>query len=91
MHSPGNRRHVIEHGGRAERVNVVYNWVDADRIRPGVRDNDFARQQGLDGRFVVSPAGTMGWAQDMEAVVDAAACATRRSCFCWSATACKGA
>ncbi len=72
VHSPGNRRHVIERGGRAERVHVVYNWVDADRIRPGVRDNDFARQQGLDGRFVVSYAGTMGWAQDMGAVVDAA-------------------
>ena len=72
VHSPGNRLHVIERGGREERVHVVYNWVDADRIRPGERDNGFARQYGLEGRFVVSYAGTMGWAQDMGAVVDAA-------------------
>ena len=72
VHSPGNRLHVIERGGREERVHVVYNWVDAERIRPGARDNGFARQHGLEGRFVVSYAGTMGWAQDMGAVVDAA-------------------
>ncbi len=72
VHSPGNRRHVIERGGREERVHVVYNWVDADRIRPRERNNGFARQHGLDGRFVVSYAGTMGWAQDMGSVVDAA-------------------
>ena len=72
VHSPGNRLHVIERGGREERVHVVYNWVDAERICPGARDNGFARQHGLEGRFVVSYAGTMGWAQDMGAVVDAA-------------------
>jgi len=73
VHSPGNREHVIERGGRPECVHVVYNWVDTERIRPGERDNCFARQHGLDGKFVVSYAGTMGWAQDMQTIVGAAA------------------
>jgi glycosyltransferase involved in cell wall biosynthesis len=73
VHSPGNKEHVARHGGRTERVYVVYNWVDTERIRPGGRDNGFARQHGLADRFVVSYAGTMGWAQDMQAIIEAAA------------------
>jgi len=73
VHSPGNKEHVVRQGGRRERVHVVGNWVDLDRIRPGDRDNAFAREHGLGGRFVVSYAGTMGWAQDMGTIVRSAA------------------
>jgi colanic acid biosynthesis glycosyl transferase WcaI len=73
VHSPGNRQHVIQQGAQPERVHVVYNWVNTERIRPGQRDNDFARQHGLVDRFVVSYAGTMGWAQDMQTIIDGAA------------------
>lgn len=74
VHSPGNRDHVIARGGDPGHVHVVYNWVDTDRIRPGPRDNDFSVRHGLTTFFVVSYAGTMGWAQDMSTVVDAANC-----------------
>jgi glycosyltransferase involved in cell wall biosynthesis len=73
VHSPGNKDHVAQQGGKQERVHVVGNWVDLDRIRPGERDNAFSRQHGLGGRFVVSYAGTMGWAQDMGTIVKSAA------------------
>ncbi len=73
VHSPGNKDHVVRQGGRPERVDVVGNWVDLDRIKPGDRDNAFSRQYGLGGRFVVSYAGTMGWAQDMGTIVKSAA------------------
>jgi glycosyltransferase involved in cell wall biosynthesis len=72
VHSPGNKEHVVQHGGRSERVHTVYNWVDTDWIQPGQRNNEFARQHGLNGRFVVSYAGTMGWAQDMGTIIDSA-------------------
>ena len=72
VHSPGNKEHVVQQAGEQERVHVVGNWVDLDRIRPGNRDNSFCRQQGLGGRFVVSYAGTMGWAQDMGTIVRSA-------------------
>ncbi len=74
VHSPGNAEHVVEHGGDRERVHVLYNWVDVERIRPGDRDNDFARQHGLGNRFIASYAGNMGWAQDMGTIIS---CASR--------------
>ncbi len=73
VHSPGNKEHVIQHGGQPEKVQVVYNWINTERIRPGRRDNAFAQEQGLVDRFVVSYAGTMGWAQDMGTIIDSAA------------------
>jgi colanic acid biosynthesis glycosyl transferase WcaI len=73
VHSPGNRDHVIQHGGQDEQVNVVYNWINTERIRPGRRDNEFAQEHGLVDRFVVSYAGTMGWAQDMGTIISGAA------------------
>jgi len=73
VHSPGNKEHVIQRGGQPEHVHVIYNWVDTEHIRPGPRNNDFARQHGLVDRFVVSYAGTMGWAQDMQTILDSAA------------------
>lgn len=72
VHSPGNKEHVVQQGGDRERVHVIYNWVDSDRTRPGNKDNSFAKHQGIGGRFVVSYAGTMGWAQDMETIITAA-------------------
>lgn len=73
VHSPGNKEHVVRQGGAPQHVAVVGNWVDLERIRPGDRDNAFSRQHGLGGRFVVSYAGTMGWAQDMGTIVRSAA------------------
>lgn len=73
VHSPGNLEHVVAQGGKRPRVHVVGNWVDLERIRPGERDNAFSREHGLGGRFVVSYAGTMGWAQDMGTIVKSAA------------------
>jgi glycosyltransferase involved in cell wall biosynthesis len=39
VHSPGNKEHVLEHGGERERVHVIYNWVVADGFQPGPRNN----------------------------------------------------
>ncbi len=72
VHSPGNKEHVLQHGGQQDRVHVIYNWVDTERFLPGDRNNEFARQHGLMEKFIVSYAGTMGWAQDMGTIIKSA-------------------
>jgi len=69
VHSPGNVAHIVAHGGSPDRVSVIYNWVDTGLVRPAEKDNEFRRKHNLDGKFVVSYAGTMGWAQDMMTIV----------------------
>jgi colanic acid biosynthesis glycosyl transferase WcaI len=72
VHSDGNRRFLAARGVPLEKIHVVSNWADTDRITPQPRDNEFRREHGLGDRFVVSYAGTMGWAQGLDGVIEAA-------------------
>jgi len=72
VHSPGNLEHIVRNGGNREKVGVVYNWVDVNKVKPGPRKNHFRKENSLNDEFVVSYAGTMGWCQDMGVIVDAA-------------------
>lgn len=54
-----------------ERISVIPNWVDTDAIRPEPRDNPWARESGLDGRFVVMHSGNVGHAQNLDVLVRA--------------------
>lgn len=72
VHSPGNKEHVVKRGGLDNQVHVIYNWVDSDLIYPSPKINEFSKQYDLLDRFVVSYAGTMGWAQDMGSIIKCA-------------------
>lgn len=74
VHSEGNRAYLLERRDiPPEKVRVIYNWVDVEAIRPGPRENGFRAEHGLGGKFVVSYAGLMGYAQDLAAVIECAA------------------
>jgi glycosyltransferase involved in cell wall biosynthesis len=72
VHSEGNRRYVLNAGGRPGKVTVIQNWVDTQAIQPSSRRNELRAALGLDHRFVVSFAGIMGYSQDLETVVHSA-------------------
>lgn len=57
---------------RPERVHVIPNFVDTERIRPSDRDNGYRRELGLVGRTVVMYAGNVGLSQSLDLVVAAA-------------------
>jgi colanic acid biosynthesis glycosyl transferase WcaI len=54
------------------KMELIYDWVDTDLIRPMPRDNTFACEQGLTDRFVVLYAGNVGFSQGLEHVLTAA-------------------
>lgn len=71
--SPGYKKALIERGVPENKVDVIYNWCDERQIDTSARpDQALARQFGLEGRFNVLFAGTMGKAQALDAVLDAA-------------------
>lgn len=73
VHSMGNREFLKNYKGVApEKVRVIHNWVNTELLRPAPRDNDFSRAHGLTGKFVVSYAGLMGYAQDLTTVIEGA-------------------
>jgi colanic acid biosynthesis glycosyl transferase WcaI len=54
------------------KMMLVYDWVDTELIHPLPKDNGFARENGLDRRFVVLYAGNIGLSQGLENILAAA-------------------
>ncbi len=70
--APRMRDRLLEKRVPAEEVEVIPNFVDISSLRPAPKDNAFSREHGLTDRFVVTYAGNMGPAQDLETFIDAA-------------------
>ena len=66
------RQRLASKGAAVERIHVIPNWVDTTAINPAPRDNDWAREQELAGRFVVMHSGNVGHAQNLDALVRSA-------------------
>jgi glycosyltransferase involved in cell wall biosynthesis len=54
------------------KIRIIHNW-EAGAVRPGTKDNPFARAHGLVDKFVVMHSGNIGLSQDVEALLDVAA------------------
>jgi colanic acid biosynthesis glycosyl transferase WcaI len=66
------RQHVISRGASSDRVFLLENWVDTDRIRPQVAV-EFRRENGFrDTDFIALWAGTLGYISGAAAVIRAA-------------------
>ncbi len=73
VHSPGNKDYLINQRGISQdKVEVIHNWIDTDLISPQVDGGKFRNELGLNNKFVVGYAGTMGYAQDLKPIIQSA-------------------
>jgi glycosyltransferase involved in cell wall biosynthesis len=75
-HSRGNIAWLHAHAALRNRttdVQLVHNWVDVDAYATAPSDPDVRRELGLGERYVLFFGGVMGYAQDLQTVVRAAA------------------
>jgi glycosyltransferase involved in cell wall biosynthesis len=70
--SRGFRNDLIRKGVNPEKIHYIPNWVDTDFYRPEPYDAVLADKLGLSGRFNIMYAGTVGLAQGLETLMDAA-------------------
>jgi colanic acid biosynthesis glycosyl transferase WcaI len=55
----------------SERITVIHNWVDGERIRPlAAIANPLRREWGLSSKFVVCYSGNLGRVHDVEAIIE---------------------
>ncbi len=71
--SPGFKKVLALRDIPSEKVEVIYNWCDETQIATMSREEALRLEPELQGRFNVVFAGTMGKAQALDAVLDAAA------------------
>jgi colanic acid biosynthesis glycosyl transferase WcaI len=70
--SPGFKDVLVHRSVPEEKIEVIYNWCDEGQIPKAPKNESLAKELGFSGRFNVLFAGTMGKAQALEAVLDAA-------------------
>lgn len=70
--SPGFKDVLVQRSVPEEKIEVIYNWCDEGQIPKTPKNESLAKELGFSGRFNVLFAGTMGKAQALEAVLDAA-------------------
>jgi len=63
---------VTRRGLPAERIDVIENGVEVQLFSPTSDTSALRKRLGLDGRFVVSYIGTIGYAHGLEVVLQAA-------------------
>ena len=66
-------RLVNDKGADPAKITIIHNWADTSAIVPSEKQNPFATANGLHDRFVVLHAGNIGWSQNLDVVIDAAA------------------
>jgi len=73
VHSAGNRDLLIARGVPADKITVIPNWIDTGIATPVSEENPYRVEMRLQNQVVILFAGVMGYAQDMEVIVEAAA------------------
>ena len=69
------RRNLLSKGVPSSKIEVVYNWVDTDKVTPVKNeDNILLEKLGLshDGKFNVVYAGNFGHAQNIDVILETA-------------------
>lgn len=79
--SPGFKEILVQRGISSDKVEVIYNWCDETQLKPTSNNDKNPPSLGLTGRFNVVFAGTMGKAQALDAVIDAAGLLEERCPF----------
>lgn len=64
--------HIARQTGRTEGVTVIPNGVDFNLFSGEPADAAYARQRGLEGKFVAAYVGTHGMAHGLDTLLDAA-------------------
>jgi colanic acid biosynthesis glycosyl transferase WcaI len=65
------RTRLEEKGAPADRLRVISNWIDTERLEPREKANAWAKHARLEGKFVVMHSGNVGHAQDLDSLVRA--------------------
>ena len=70
--SKGFKADLINKGVPTDKIYLISNWVDIDFYKPQAPSNELIKNFALDGFFIFMYAGTIGLAQGLDTVLDAA-------------------
>lgn len=72
--SEGFKKNIMEKGVPEEKIEVIYNWIDTDKVKPVLKDENplFEEIGASREKFTVVYAGNLGSSQGANVIIDAA-------------------
>jgi glycosyltransferase involved in cell wall biosynthesis len=65
-------KHILARGGRPDAITVIRNGVDLKFFESRSPDQDYARELGVEGKFVAAYVGTHGMAHGLDVLIEVA-------------------
>jgi len=72
VHSKGNKDHVVSMGASTKKVAIIPNWVDMSFYKAYGKEKNLREDWNINGQFVVSFAGIIGYSQDLDVIIESA-------------------
>ncbi|RIK10339.1 MAG: glycosyltransferase WbuB [Acidobacteria bacterium] len=72
FHSRGNLEHAVGVGADRSKCEVVHNCVDTAHLESEHDSTYYKGELGLEGHFIASFAGVMGYSQDLDVILETA-------------------
>ena len=68
------KKNIVEKGVSVEKIRVIPNWIDTDKVKPVLREDNklFDELEISRNFFYVTYAGNLGYAQGISTILDAA-------------------
>jgi glycosyltransferase involved in cell wall biosynthesis len=66
------KTHIVKRGASAEKVSIIKNGVDLNFYNLDQNASSFAKELGLEGKFIAAYVGTHGMAHGLDTVLEAA-------------------
>ena len=63
------QRYLNDWGLPIRKVTLIPDWADSNAILPMPKENDFRKEYGLEGKFVLVYSGNMGYSSELETVL----------------------
>jgi glycosyltransferase involved in cell wall biosynthesis len=73
VNSPAYVSYLTQKGIPETKITLIPNGVDLSKFPPGAKGDDFRQEFRLEGKFVVMYGGAVGYANDIDCLVRAAA------------------
>lgn len=72
VNSPAYKEYLVEKGVASDQISIIPNGVESSMFDPNEKGREIRKELGIDGKFVVTYAGAIGMANDIETLLDAA-------------------
>jgi len=70
--SDSYKNYLIQEGVPEKKITMISNWTNLTNVQNSASNYEFRPAFGLEGKFIVTYAGSLSWINDLETIIESA-------------------